>query len=109
MKETGNLFNVVSSLRHTSSSVLAGEGWQNSVSATHDKLFSVCEGFCDRSGLDSNRMHCISRKVRTKHATCSLELSCWEMAFGKPLILGATTGLRTLEFTNCLASHNFFK
>ena len=52
--ETDNLFHAASSLCHILSTVLAEEGWQASLSATYDQIFSMGDRFGDRIGMGSN-------------------------------------------------------
>ncbi|GFS77230.1 hypothetical protein TNCV_3758191 [Trichonephila clavipes] len=57
----GNSFHATSSLRHTSLTVLVGEGWQASLSATHDQMFSV-----DDKSANQGRGYLADFKDRTQ-------------------------------------------
>ncbi|GFW22073.1 hypothetical protein TNCV_1632051 [Trichonephila clavipes] len=57
-------FYVTSSLCSTSSTILAGEGWHTSFSATHDQMFPVSSGSGDHQGQNKNRIHYVFVKVK---------------------------------------------
>ena len=71
MTGKGNSFQAASSLCHTLSTALAGDGWRASLSANHNCLLSMDDRCRDRAGQGSNRIFFVSRKFRTWRATGS--------------------------------------
>ena len=87
----GNLFHTNSSLCHISSTVLDLVGWRVSISAIHNHVFSMVDIYGDCAGQDSRWIPCISTKIITQSATCCLALTCWKIAFGRPVRQGTAT------------------
>ncbi|XP_035204948.1 THO complex subunit 2-like, partial [Stegodyphus dumicola] len=75
-------FKVSSLLLHESKCLELERMWRASLSATHDQMLPMGDRSGDHAGQGSNPIPCASRKVTTRHATCGLALSCWNMAFG---------------------------
>ena len=96
LKETGNSFHVASSLFYTSSTVLAGEGWEASLNNLWPDV-SVSDRSGEHVGQGSNQLTCVSGKLRTKSATCGHALSCWKMTFDRPLRQSIIIGRKMSE------------
>ncbi|GFY17121.1 hypothetical protein TNCV_1088971 [Trichonephila clavipes] len=91
MTEMVYSFHAASSLCHTSSTKLAGDGPRTSPSATQDQMFSVGDRSTDRAAQGNIQISCVSRRVGTWRATCNLALSYWCRALTQ--ISNASSGL----------------
>ncbi|GFW68466.1 hypothetical protein TNCV_3300081 [Trichonephila clavipes] len=67
MTETGNSIHAASNLCHTSSTVLAGEEKQASISATHNQMFSSGDKCRDHASQGNNRI--TGTHLKRRHAT----------------------------------------
>ena len=99
--EMGNSFHAASSLCHTSSTILVEGRWRTSVSTIHNHMPLMGDKLGERLREGNSQIPCASGKVRIWRAMRGLALSCWKMAFGRPL--GSSTTARVKNVRNVLS------
>lgn len=97
MTGMGNPLYASFSTWHISSIAIAGEESWIKLSTIHGQMFSIDDRSRDPAVQGNNQLVCVSRKVGTRLATCSVALYCCNIAFDSAQSQGKITGHKMTE------------